>query len=179
MKKAVPPKRDHKGKGTPVCVKASIIPVGLRTGTEMQLFLGLDEKILGHNLYGQSRVSREYESMEVLEIRDRIDRDMAELIARAYPNATEEWGKKFAPAWWQECGVPHDKRSQCIGEKRANHLREGLWERLNSQDATTAKAASAELTQLLTQQREVEPKQAAQELVRWREKPLLCLRTFP
>ncbi len=134
------------------------------TGTDMTLFLGLEYVIEGFTHTRLPRDCRDYEQMTVAEILDRVRGDVGELVARAYPAAREEWAKRFAPAWWRDWGVPHDKRCRHITEKLANRLRPGLWKEINSTDSETAEKAQKELTQLLNKYFEAEPKLAAHAL---------------
>ncbi len=139
-------------------------PVGPKTGTKLDLFLGLRWDLEGYIHVKPPRFSKEYEKMEVRDLKRRIEKDIEELVARTYPTAEEEWGRKFAPAWWQDWGVPHDKRAQVVDEKLAEALRPGLWQRLNTREILMAKEASKELTELLKKRDEKESKRAAESL---------------
>ena len=144
--------------------KTPLIPVGPKTGTEMKLFLGLQWELEGYISGGPPRNTREYENMEVFELCRRIKDDMAELVARIHPTYREEWAKKFAPTWWRDYGIPHDKRCRNVGEKLAETLRPGLWQRLKSKDSSTLKKAEEELAGQLKKHNEEEPEHAANAL---------------
>lgn len=134
------------------------------TGTDMKLFLGLDDEIKGFMHIKPPRHCPEYEQLSVAEITRRIQDDIKELVARACPAAGQEWATTFAQAWWRDWGVPHNKRVQRIPEKLANELRRGLWEEINSTDSDTAKKAQEELKHLVDKYFEAEPKHAANAL---------------
>ena len=133
------------------------------TGTDVTLFLGLDYQIEGFMHIKPPRYCAEYEQMAVSEICRRIQDDVEELVARAYPAYGEEWAKKFAPRYWQ---WRYAGFSPCrhITEKLANKLRHGLWKEVNSTDSETAKKAQKEIIQLADKYFEAEPKHAANAL---------------
>jgi hypothetical protein len=133
------------------------------TGTDMKLFLGLDYESEGFMHIKPPRNCAEYEQMAVSQICRRIQDDVEELVARAYPAYGEEWAKKFAPGYWQ---WRYAGFSPCrhITEKLANKLRHGLWKEINSTDSETAKKAQKEMIQLLDKYLEAEPKHAANAL---------------
>jgi hypothetical protein len=131
---------------------------------EEEFFLGGAEELEGFRHVKPPRYSPAYKKMTVAEISHRVSNDIEELVARSYPTYTEEWAKKYALAWWQEWGVPDDRRCREIDEKFANSLRWGLWERLKSKNPTTVKKAYSELTELLKKHNDEEPKHAASAL---------------
>src|SRR5712692_6829284 len=80
-------------------------PIGAKrraTGTDMQLFLGLRFDVEGDMDIGSPRWRPEYKTMRVGDVRRRIESDIAELVARAYPTYREDWAKKYlAPGWFE------------------------------------------------------------------------------
>jgi len=126
-------------------------------------FLGLGYESQGFMIRSFPRASHDYTQMLVSEISNRIQDDIEELVARAYPTSLEEWAKKFAPVWWRSHSGGFS-RCRYITEKLANRLRRGLWEEINSKERETAKKAQEECAQLLTKYYAAEPKYAASAL---------------
>jgi hypothetical protein len=135
-----------------------------RTGTDAKFFIGSDWVLGGYIHIKPPRLTPEYERMTVTEIYQRIQDDIEELVARAYPTYTEEWQQKFASRYWQDFGISAEQRCWTIDEKFANKLCPGLWERLKSNDVATNKKANQQLNKLLKKYKEGEPKHAANSL---------------
>ncbi|MSU62654.1 MAG: hypothetical protein EXS31_09690 [Pedosphaera sp.] len=135
-----------------------------KTGTDKRLLLGLRAELEGYMHIKPPRNCPQYERMTVAQISQRIQDDMEELVARAHPDATEEWGKKFAPNWWLNCGIPNNKRCRIFDETLATKLRPGLWGEINSSDPSKARKAQDELQELLKTETAAEPKHAAEAL---------------
>jgi hypothetical protein len=130
-----------------------------------RFFVGGEWRIAGFAHIKPPRWIREYEKMRVRELVRRIQDDLEELLARAYPTYTEEWQQRFAPNYWRKFPVTYENRLRCvINQSIAEELRPGLWERITSQDETITCKASEEYQKLLQQFLESEPRHAANAL---------------
>lgn len=127
-----------------------------------RFFLGGEWKIAGFMHIKPPRWTREYEKMRVRDLVRRIQDDLEELLARAYPTYTEEWQQRFAPNYWRKFSVSYESRLRCvISQSIAEELRPGLWERITSQNETVSRKARDEYQQFLQQFLEREPRRAA------------------
>jgi hypothetical protein len=124
-----------------------------------QFFLGGEWKIAGFMHIKRPRRTQEYEKMRVTDLVRRIQDDLEELLARAYPTYMEE---RFAPNYWPESGITYENRLRyAITQSVAEQLCSGLWERLISQDKTVRCKALEEYQRLLPQLLEGELRHAA------------------
>src|SRR5205823_11150398 len=82
----------------------------------------------------------------------RIEADLKELLARAYPTSTEEWMQRIAP---------NSRLLYRINQGVAEQLCRGLWERIISRDKTVTCKAREEYQRLLRQRLEREARHAA------------------
>ena len=92
----------------------------------------------------------------------RIQDDLEELLARAYPTYSEEWKQRFAPNYWRK--FPHSYEGYLrfvINKSVAEELCRGLWERIISRDKRVSCKACEEYQRLLQQFLEHEPRHAA------------------
>jgi hypothetical protein len=125
---------------------------GIEKGID-RFFVGGERKIAGfmHAYIGLGR-TEEYEKMRVTDLAQRIEDDLKELLARAYPTALEEWQQRIAP-----------KRRLLyrINQGVAEQLGRGLWERIISQNKTVSCTAREEYQRLLRQLLEREGRHAA------------------
>ena len=128
-----------------------------------RFFVGGERKIAGFmHPYNRPRLTEEYEKMRVTDLAERIEHDLQELLARAYPTSTEEWIQRIAPNYCPEFGITYKSRLLYrIIQSVAEELRRGLWERIISQDKAVSCEALKEYKRLLPQFLEREPKHAA------------------
>jgi hypothetical protein len=106
--------------------------------------------------------TKEYEKMEVRYLVQRIEDDVKELLARAYPTYTEEWEQKFAPNQWREFPITYEGRLRAVvHESIAESLCPGLMQRIRSPSKSESKRALAEYQRLVEQLVAQEPKFAA------------------
>jgi hypothetical protein len=157
MRKRISRRRRHKN------------PKDTQTGIDRGMdryFLGGEWKILGFVHIKPPRWTREYEEMRVRDLVRRIQDDLEELLARAYPTYFEEWIQTFAADRWREFHVTYEGRLRCVIKKSvAEELRPGVWEKITSHDKTISRRALKEYQQLLEQFLKEEPKRAANALV--------------
>jgi len=132
-----------------------------------RFFVGGDWKIAGFMHIKPPRWTREYEEMMVVDLVQRIQDDLEELLARAYPTYGKEWGQRFDPNYWRRAPHAYDYEGylRCgINKSVAEELRPGLWESISSEDTATSRQARDEYQQLLQQFLENEPRHAANAL---------------
>ena len=111
------------------------------------------------------RWTEEYEKMEVRDLVQRIQDDVRELLARAYPTYTEEWEQKFAPNRWRQFPITYENRLRTVvHEGIAESLCPGLMQRIRSPSEPECKRALAEYQRLVGQLVAQEPKFAANAL---------------
>src|SRR4026208_1106615 len=79
---------------------------GIDDGMEV-FFLGGEDKIAKFMHYKLPRGTAEYEKMRVADLVRRIQADLGELQARAYPNYYAEWAQKFAPDYWRQFPITY------------------------------------------------------------------------
>src|SRR6184192_3711532 len=105
---------------------------GIEEGMD-RFFVGGERKMAGFmHAYIRPRLTEEYEKMKVTDLVRRIEADLKELLARAYPTSTEEWMQRIAP---------NSRLLYRINQGVAEQLCRGLWERIISRDKTvTCKA---------------------------------------
>jgi hypothetical protein len=128
-------------------------------------FLGGESKIAGFMHVKPPRWAEEYEQIGVGYLVRRIQDDLEELLARAYPTYTEEWNQRFAPNYWRKFPVTYEGYLRWVVNKSvAEELCHGLWDRIISEDETTSRKAAKEYQRLLQQFLEEEPKRAANAL---------------
>jgi len=156
MRKRISHRRRHKN------------PKDTETGIDRGMdryFLGGEWKILGFVHIKPPRWTREYEEMRVRDLVRRIQDDLEELLARAYPTYHEEWAQRFAPNYWRKFPITYEGYLRCVVNKSvAEELQHGLWERIISPDETTSRKAAREYHRLLQQFLREEPKRAANAL---------------
>ena len=75
-----------------------------------RFFVGGESKIAGFMHYKPPRWTAEYEKMRVSDLVRRIQDDLGELQARAYPTYNDEWQQQFAPNYWQEFPITYEGR---------------------------------------------------------------------
>ena len=103
--------------------------------------------------------------MNVKDLVRRIQDDVEELLARAYPAYTEEWQKTFAPHRWRQFPLTYEIRLlSVIHESIAESLRPGLMKRIWSTTESERKCALAEYRRLTKELIAQEPKHAANAL---------------
>ena len=138
---------------------------GIAEGMD-RFFIGGEWKIAGFVHIKPPRWTAEYQKMEVVDLVTRIQEDLEELLARAYPTYTEEWEQRFAPSRRRQFPiVTYESRLRCgITQSVAEELCSGLWERIISQDKTLACEAREEYQRLLQQFLKDEPRHAANAL---------------
>jgi len=130
-------------------------------------FVGGEWKIAGFMHVKPPRWTKKYEEMMVIDLVQRIQDDLEELLARAYPTYGKEWAQRFDPNYWRRLPRAYDYEDylRCgINKSVAEELRHGLWERISSQDTATSRQARDEYQQLLQQFLESEPRDAASAL---------------
>ena len=94
----------------------------------------------------------------------RIENDLKELLARAYPTSLEEWHQRIVPNYCPEFGITYEGRLRYqISQSVAEQLCRGLWDRIISRDKTISCKALEEYQRLLPQFLEREPRHAAVE----------------
>jgi hypothetical protein len=143
-------------------IKKSV--TGIEGGMD-RFFVGGEFKVAGFSMHiKRPRWTEEYEKMRVTDLVRRIEDDLKDLLARAYPTHTEEWEQRFAPNCWRESGITYESRLlHGITQSVAEQLCRGLWERLISQDKTVGCKALEEYQRLLPQFLEREQRHAATE----------------
>ena len=100
--------------------------------------------------------------MRVGDLVRRIQDDLKELLARAYPTYREKWTQRFAPNYWRKFPITYEGYLRCVINKSvAEELCRGLWERIISRDKTISCKACEEYQRLLQQFLEREPRHAA------------------
>jgi hypothetical protein len=133
-----------------------------------RFFVGGECKIAGFMHVKPPRWTKEYREMEVTDLVQRIQDDIEELLARAYPTYNKEWAQRFDPNYLRRLPHAYDYEDylRCgLNKSVAEELRRGLWERIISQDTATSRQARDEYEQLLQQFFESEPRHAASALV--------------
>src|SRR5437773_333726 len=81
---------------------------GIEEGMD-EFFVGGERRIAGFmHILKRPRWTKEYEKMRVTDLVRRIEDDLKELLARAYPTSTEEWLQRLAPDSWQEFGRTYE-----------------------------------------------------------------------
>jgi hypothetical protein len=128
-------------------------------------FLGGESKIAGFMHYKPPRWTEEYEKMRVSDLVRRIQDDLGELQARAYPTYNDEWQQKFAPNYWQKFPITYEGRLRTvIHETIAESLCPGLMQRIRSKDDYVSRRALKEYARLAERLLAEEPKHAANAL---------------
>ena len=131
-------------------------------GPMNRFFLGGEWKIAGFMHIKPPRWIEEYEKMEVRDLVQRIEDDVKELLARAYPTYTEEWEQNFAPDHWREFPVTYEGRLRTVvHESIAESFCPGLMQRIRSPSKSECKRAVEEYDRLVEQLVALEPKSAA------------------
>ncbi len=132
-------------------------------GRGMDRFLvGGEWMVAGFMHIKPPRWTKEYDKMEVRDLVQRIEDDVKELLARAYPTCTEEWEQKFAPNQWREFPITYEGRLRTVvHESIAESLCPGLMQRIRSPSKSESKRALAEYQRLVEQLVAQEPKFAA------------------
>jgi hypothetical protein len=131
---------------------------GIEDGMD-QFFVGGEWKIAGFMHIKRPRWTQEYEKMRVADLVRRIQADLEELLARAYPTYMEE---RFAHNYLRESGITYESRLlRSISQSVAEQLCRGLWEKIISRDKTVSCKALEEYQRLLPQFLECEPIHAA------------------
>lgn len=111
------------------------------------------------------RWAEEYEKMEVRDLVQRIQDDIEELLARAYPTYTEEWEQRFAPNHLPQFLITYEGRLRTVvHESIAESLCPGLMLRIRSPSEPECQRALAKYQQLVGQLIAQEPKFAANAL---------------
>jgi hypothetical protein len=126
-----------------------------------RFFVGGEWRIAGfmHPLI-RPRLTEEYEEMRVTDLVRRIEHDLRELLARAYPTSLEEWQQRID--WRESVGITYESRLRYhISQSVAEQLCRGLWDRIISRDKTVSCKALEEYQRLLPQFLEREPRHAA------------------
>jgi hypothetical protein len=138
---------------------------GIEEGMD-RFFVGGERKIAGFRyILNRPRSTKEYEKMRVTDLVRRIENDLKELLARAYPTSTEEWLQRLAPNYWRKfVGTYESRLLYRITQSVADQLCRGLWDRLSSRDKTVSCKALEEYQRLLPQFLEREPRDAASAL---------------
>jgi hypothetical protein len=137
---------------------------GIKKGFD-RFFLGGESKIAGFMHIKPPRWAEEYQQMGIGDLVQRIQDDLEELLARAYPSYTEERNQRFAPNYWRKFPITHEGYLRCVVNKTvAEELCHGLWNRIISPDETTSRKAAKEYQRLLQQFLKEEPKRAANAL---------------
>jgi len=137
---------------------------GIREGLD-DFFVGGEWKIAGFVHIKPPRWTEEYEKMKVVDLVRRIQDDLEELAARAYPNYYAEWAQKFAPNYWGEFPITYERRLRTVvHEGIAESLRPGLMQRIRSPSESERRRALAEYQRLVEQLLAQEPESAANRL---------------
>ena len=130
-----------------------------------RFFVGGEWKVAGFMHYRPPRWTEEYEKMEVRDLVRRIQDDLDELLARAYPTYDPEWQQKFAPNYWQEFPITYERRLRTvIHESIAESLCRGLMQRIRSPSESERRRAVTEYQILVDRLLTDEPKNAANAL---------------
>ena len=117
-----------------------------------RFLVGGEWKIAGFMHIKPPRWTDEYEKMEVRDLVQRIQDDVTELLARAYPTYTEEWQQRFAPNYWRQFPITYEGCLRCVINKSvAEELCPGLWERIISRDKVVNCKAGEDYQRLLQQ----------------------------
>ena len=133
---------------------------GIRGGMD-KFFVGGEWKIAGFVHIKPPRWTEEYQKMRVRDLVRRIQDDLEELAARAYPNYTAEHHQRFAPKYWHEFPLTYENFLRTvISQSVAEELCPDLWERIISQDKTVSRNACEEYQRVLPQFLESEPRHA-------------------
>src|SRR5947207_3908541 len=102
-------------------------------GAMSRFFLGGEGKIAGFMHINAPRLAPEYEQMGIGHLVRRIQDDLEELLARAYPTYFEERMETFAPNRSRKFRITYAGRLRLVIQKSvAEELRQGLWERIIS-----------------------------------------------
>ena len=102
-------------------------------------FVGGELAIAGFMHIKPPRWIEEYEKMRVPDLVRRIQDDLKELLARAYPTYTEERDQRFAPNRWRKFPITYEGFLRVVINKSvAEELRTGLWDRIISQDKSVS-----------------------------------------
>jgi len=135
------------------------------TGLDRPFFLGRDSKLAGFMHYKPPRWTEEYAKMDDRDLYRRIQDDLEELLARAYPTYSKESKQRFAPNYLRKFPHSYEGYLRCVINKSvAEELCHGLWERITSQDKTVSGRAREEYQRLLPRFLESEPRHAAKAL---------------
>jgi hypothetical protein len=128
-------------------------------------FRGGEDMIAKFMHYKPPRWTEEYAKMSVVDLVRRIQDDLAELQARAFPNYYAEWAQKFALNYWRQFPITYEERLlSVIHESIADSLCPGLMQRIRSPSESESKRALAEYRRLVVQLLVQEPKSAANAL---------------
>ena len=144
--------------------KAKKSATGIDEGMD-RFFVGGEWKIAGFVHIKPPRWTGDYDKLRVRDLVRRIQGDLGELVARAYPTYTEEWQQRFAPNYWRQFPVTYEGYlRRVINQSVAEELCRGLWERIISQDKKVSSKACEEYQRLLGQFLESEPRHAVNAL---------------
>ena len=135
---------------------------GIKEGLD-HFFLRGESKIAGFMQINPPRWAEEHRQIGVEDLGRRIQGDVEELLARAYPSYAEEWYQRFAPNEWQKVTYEVFLRRE-VNKGVAEELCPGLWNRIISPDKTTSRKAAKEYQRRLGEFLEKEPKEAASAL---------------
>jgi hypothetical protein len=129
------------------------------TGLDQPFFLGGDSKLAGFMHYKPPRWTEEYAKMDDRDLYRRIQDDLEELLARAYPTYSDERQLKFSPNYWRKFPITYVSRLHSNHESVAESLCPGLMKRMITINLKAR--ALAEYYKLVDQLLTEEPKHAA------------------
>ena len=129
---------------------------GIKEGLD-RFFVRGELKTIGLMQIKPPRWGEEHQQMGVGDLVRRIEDDLDELLARAYPSYLEEWYERFAPNYWR---TYEGYLRRVVNKSVAEELCHGLWNRVISPDKTTSRKAAKEYQRLLRGFLEKEPKEA-------------------
>jgi hypothetical protein len=130
-----------------------------------RFLIGGEWRIAGFMHIKPPRWTKEYDKMEVRDLVRRIEDDVKELLARAYPTYTEEWEQRFAPNQWRHFPITYEGCLRTVvHESIAESLCPGLMQRIRSPSKSESGRALAEYDRLVEQLVALEPKSAANAL---------------
>lgn len=152
MNRATSRPKGHKKK------KAS--ETGIKEGLD-RFFRRGELKTAGFMQIKPPRWGEEHQQMGVGDLVRRIEDDLNELLARAYPSYVEEWYQRFAPNYWRNY---EGYLRRVVNKSVAEELCHGLWNRMISPDETISRKAAKEYQRRLLEFLEKEPKEATNAL---------------
>ena len=129
---------------------------GIKEGLD-RFFVRGELKTAGFMQIKPPRWGEEHQQMGVGDLVQRIEDDLGELLARAYPSYLEEWYQRFAPNYWR---TYEGYLRRVVNKSVAEELCHGLWNRVISPDKTTSRKAVKKYQRLLPGFLEKEPKEA-------------------